>query len=1138
MANEIAVGYISIVPETSKIAPEIKKAIGDAAPGAEDAGKKSGGIFGGGFLESAGAVFAGNALTKIASSAGASMMDGFSKAMDGQAFESSMAGLLGSAEQAADAVERVGKVSRDSSLDASAYRDFAQGLAYIGVEGEQSEEVMRNVGKAITGAGGDSSQFDSVTTALTAMSNEGKVTNDRLNQMSNAGLPILDALSTKLGVDIPEVQKMATDGLLEVGDVIDVLEHGTGEWMEKLTAAGDEVDKGLGASFSRLKDNVVESVAGVLVPAMDAVAPAVSWAADAVGGLFSSLRDGSGAVAWIGPVFGGIRDVIVDHVVPAVQGFWSGTVKPVFEQIRELVDRVWSGTLQPLFESWWETITDHVAPAVMGLWEDVVQPAFQQIGELVSEVWESWLHPALSRFVDVMENVVAPVVMWLWQNVVGPAFTGIGEAIKIAWNVISPLLSALQGAIKVTGTVTEWLWQNIVKPAFSGISSAIEVAWGIISPLFESFQTAMDAAGTVATWLYENAIQPAWDGIQTATETVTGAVTGAWQGFVDFFSGAVETIKRVAEGIFGPLQSAADTVFGAVARLWNSTLGKINFEIPSWVPGIGGNKFGFPKIEGYALGGAVRGPGTATSDDILALLSNGEHVLTAREVSAMGGHAAVERMRMRAVDGTLPAFAKGGAVGREPYGVPAGSQIPYGASGFPEWVYELANRFGLQASTYPGHQEGTGQNLGIDWSGPVDDMHEFAVHLAGIPEQLEQLIWMHPSTGEQIGVADGQHVGPGTDQPGYYRNDWSGHQDHVHTRQSYAIDIDPVPAVEPDAAPIVSDDPVEVVAEVDDSQVSTGTTTSGGEKVTIQGIAGQIAKDAAEESVGDLLSIFGLESLSLPDLSVVEPDESGSDAEPGASAAAVAEPVAEVSVDGEDLVIEAEPDPGPKSVQDIVRGIFAASGWGDGAQWSAADNIITRESSWDPLAQNPSSTAFGLFQFLDDTWATVGATKTEDPEEQAIAGAAYMGQRYGDPAGAWDFWQKNNWYDSGGIASGIGLMQKNTLEPERVLSPAQTAAFEQLIPMLTDAGVAAIGGAVTAIAPEAAPIAAAVAPAVGGAIKGGLGSLTEALSEGSGGGYGEVTINIDGAQDPEAVAAAVQRVLRDPRRAGAGHTTL
>ncbi len=130
------------------------------------------------------------------------------------------------------------------------------------------------------------------------------------------------------------------------------------------------------------------------------------------------------------------------------------------------------------------------------------------------------------------------------------------------------------------------------------------------------------------------------------------------------------------------------------------------------------------------------------------------------------------------------------------YGVPAGTNISYGAPGFPGWVYDLAAAFGLQASTYPGHQEGqraeagfapNPQNLnrGIDWTGSVADMQRFADYLLSVRSSLEQVIWQNPNTGQRVGVAGGDDV---THTP-YYEQDYSGHTDHVHTRQSQPIPL-------------------------------------------------------------------------------------------------------------------------------------------------------------------------------------------------------------------------------------------------------------------------------------------------------------------------------------------------------------
>jgi len=63
-----------------------------------------------------------------------------------------------------------------------------------------------------------------------------------------------------------------------------------------------------------------------------------------------------------------------------------------------------------------------------------------------------------------------------------------------------------------------------------------------------------------------------------------------------------------------------------------------------------------------ATGGAISGPGTGTSDDIPAWLSNGEHVLTAEDVRRAGGHEAIYAWR-KSLGSSVKRFARGGAVG-------------------------------------------------------------------------------------------------------------------------------------------------------------------------------------------------------------------------------------------------------------------------------------------------------------------------------------------------------------------------------------------------------------------------------------------------------------------------------------------
>lgn len=104
-------------------------------------------------------------------------------------------------------------------------------------------------------------------------------------------------------------------------------------------------------------------------------------------------------------------------------------------------------------------------------------------------------------------------------------------------------------------------------------------------------------------------------------------------------------------------------------------------------------------------------------------------------------------------------------------------------------------------------------------------------------------------------------------------------------------------------------------------------------------------------------------------------------------------------------------------VADIVRKTASQFGWGSGPEWAALSWLISAESSWNPRAQNPSSTAYGLGQFLNSTWATVGGHKTSNPALQALYMDRYIKQRYGDPIRAKSYHLAHNSYDTSTMAS-------------------------------------------------------------------------------------------------------------------------
>lgn len=98
------------------------------------------------------------------------------------------------------------------------------------------------------------------------------------------------------------------------------------------------------------------------------------------------------------------------------------------------------------------------------------------------------------------------------------------------------------------------------------------------------------------------------------------------------------------------------------------------------------------------------------------------------------------------------------------------------------------------------------------------------------------------------------------------------------------------------------------------------------------------------------------------------------------------------------------------NIPDMVKRMAARKyGWG-GDQWDALYELVSRESSWNPQADNPSSTAYGLFQFLDSTRQNYGIGLGAGPRKQARAGLRYIQDRYGDPLSALAFHDRNNYY--------------------------------------------------------------------------------------------------------------------------------
>ena len=66
------------------------------------------------------------------------------------------------------------------------------------------------------------------------------------------------------------------------------------------------------------------------------------------------------------------------------------------------------------------------------------------------------------------------------------------------------------------------------------------------------------------------------------------------------------------------------------------------------------------------------------------------------------------------------------------------------------------------------------------------------------------------------------------------------------------------------------------------------------------------------------------------------------------------------------------------------------------------DRLWTKESQWNPKANNPTSTAYGIPQLLK--------LKEKDPYKQIDLGIKYIHKRYGTACNAWAFFRVKGYY--------------------------------------------------------------------------------------------------------------------------------
>lgn len=136
--------------------------------------------------------------------------------------------------------------------------------------------------------------------------------------------------------------------------------------------------------------------------------------------------------------------------------------------------------------------------------------------------------------------------------------------------------------------------------------------------------------------------------IDTKTGYIIGNNSDAFNKVAQANGWKIDPKTGVISGDDGPFKAAKSAVEAAKIKDKKIEVGANTDSFWGTVNGILGKVFHVnigASGKGNAEGGAITGPGTSTSDSIPRWLSNGEHVLTAADVNAMGGQKAVYSFR-------------------------------------------------------------------------------------------------------------------------------------------------------------------------------------------------------------------------------------------------------------------------------------------------------------------------------------------------------------------------------------------------------------------------------------------------------------------------------------------------------------
>ncbi len=253
--------------------------------------------------------------------------------------------------------------------------------------------------------------------------------------------------------------------------------------------------------------------------------------------------------------------------------------QPIIDNVSGLFNSIWITAIDPYVQIMTKIWADFTG-ILLKLWNDNGKVLLDNIGQYVTNItalfqsiWDNVLEPIITPFLETMS--------WLWDKHIKGMVEQIGTFVSKLVN------GALEIYNKFISPIVMWLLDKL-SPAFAFISSLISGVMGtIVGVISDVISSVFKIFGGIIDFI---------------VGVFTGNWSKAWQGVADIFGGIFNGIVGVLKGIVNII---IDVINGFVAGI-----NKIKFDVPDWIPAIGGMQWGFniPKIPKLAQGGVVDRP--------------------------------------------------------------------------------------------------------------------------------------------------------------------------------------------------------------------------------------------------------------------------------------------------------------------------------------------------------------------------------------------------------------------------------------------------------------------------------------------------------------------------------------------------